>query len=58
MDTNKPKRTATINVRIEPEVKKEAEEIFAQWGLSLSDAISLYLRKTIMTQGIPFDLRN
>ena len=54
--THMPK-TANINVRIDPEVKKEAENVFSSFGITLSDAINIFLRKSIMSGGIPFDLR-
>lgn len=47
-------KTANINIRIEPEVKKEAEELFGSFGISVTDAINIFLRQSIMRQGFPF----
>ena len=37
--------------------KKRASEIYANWGLSLSDAITVFLEKSIDVGGPPFDMR-
>ena len=49
-------KTATLNLRVKPEVKAEAEEVLDQLGLSMSTAIELYLKQIAMTRGIPFSL--
>ena len=50
-------RTASINIRIEPEVKNEAEELYNSFGISLSDAINIFLKKSINEGGLPFELK-
>ena len=50
-------KSANINIRVEPETKSQAEEVFSQFGLTLSDAISIFLNKSIMEGGIPFDVK-
>jgi|TARA_B100000315_G_scaffold237327_1_gene254003 DNA-damage-inducible protein J len=50
-------RTAHINVRTEPETKKNAESILKKLGMTTSEAINLFLRRVIMSKGIPFDVR-
>lgn len=47
-------KTANINVRIEPEVKQQAEDLF---GISVTDAINIFLRTSIMEGGFPFKIR-
>ncbi len=44
-------------MRIDPTVKEESESIFKSLGLSLSDAINVFLHKSIQVGGIPFDVR-
>lgn len=51
-----PKR-AEIKTRTTDEVKKDATEVYARWGLSLNDAINTFLIKSIEVGGLPFDLR-
>lgn len=47
---------ASLNIRIDDDVKSEAEKIFNSLGLSMADAISIYLRTVIRENGIPFEL--
>ena len=48
---------AVINIRVNDEVKKEAETIFKALGLNMSVAMNLFLKKCINENGIPFDLK-
>lgn len=48
---------AVINIRVNDEVKKEAETIFKSLGLNMSVAVNLFLKKCINENGIPFDLK-
>ena len=48
---------ATINIRVNDEVKKEVENIFKSLGLNMSVAMNLFLKKCINENGIPFDLK-
>ena len=47
-------KTANINLRIEPEVKAKADEVFSSLGLSVTDAINVFLHASIMEGGFPF----
>ncbi len=50
-------KTATITVRVEPELKKKAEETFAQLGLTTSEAIVLFLKQVEFHRGLPFAVK-
>ena len=50
-------RTATIQARIDPEIKTKAQEILNKLHISMSDAISIYLTQVTLQNGIPFDLK-
>ena len=50
-------KTATLNMRVDPSVKEEAETVYAQFGMNLTDAVNVFLHKSIMEGGLPFDLR-
>ena len=50
-------KTASINIRIEPEIKAQAEALFSSFGISISDAVNIFLHKSLMDGGIPFALR-
>ena len=47
---------AQISLRIEDDVKKKAEEVCADIGLSLSAAINIYLKKLGREHRIPFEV--
>ncbi len=49
-------KTATLNLRINPDVKKDAEAVLKQLGVPLSTAIDMYLRQIVLTGGIPFTI--
>ena len=48
---------ATVTARVDENVKKEAETLFKKMGLNLSTAMNLFLKKCILEQGIPFELK-
>ena len=48
---------ATVRARIDSKVKEEAEAIFNELGLSMSQAITLFLNRVRYEKGLPFDLR-
>lgn len=47
-------KTTTLNLRVNPDVKKRAEEVLSQLGIPMSTAIDIYLKQISMTGGIPF----
>ena len=49
-------KTATLNLRINHDVKKDAEAVLKQLGVPLSTAIDMYLRQIVLTGGIPFTI--
>jgi|Napbiome12C3dose_1001474.scaffolds.fasta_scaffold00001_201 DNA-damage-inducible protein J len=48
--------TAVVNVKVNPKVKREAQKIAEQLGLSLSSLINGYLKQIIRTKRVSFDL--
>ena len=48
---------AIIMARIRPQIKADAAAVYARWGISLSDAINIFLTKSIEVGGLPFDMR-
>jgi DNA-damage-inducible protein J len=50
-------KTTNYNIRLDPMVKAEAEKTFAVFGLNLSEAINVFLHKSIIECGFPFDVR-
>ena len=50
-------KTSTARALIDPEIKKEAEDILRKLGLSVSKSYELFYRQVIAQQGLPFDLQ-
>ncbi len=48
--------TSSMSIRMDSEVKAQAQELFAQFGLDMTTAINMFLRQSIRERGIPFDL--
>lgn len=47
-------KTATLNLRVNPTVKEQAEEVLSRLGIPMSTAINMYLNQITLTGGIPF----
>ncbi len=50
-------KTATLNIRTDPVIKAQAEQIFKQFGITLTDAVNIFLHKSVMMGGLPFEMR-
>ncbi len=49
-------KTATLNLRVNPDVKKSAENILEQLGIPMATAIDMYLKQIALVGGIPFSV--
>lgn len=49
-------KSANLYIRIEPEVKEEAEKILSELGISPSSAINMFYKQVILRKGLPFDV--
>ncbi|MCL1829290.1 MAG: type II toxin-antitoxin system RelB/DinJ family antitoxin [Oscillospiraceae bacterium] len=47
----------SMNIRMDSEVKRQAQELFAQFGLDMTTAVNMFLRQSIRQRGIPFVLQ-
>ncbi len=47
-------RSANVNVRVEPDIKEQAEAILERLGVSASAFINMTYRQVILKKGIPF----
>ena len=50
-------RTANVFVRVEPEIKEQAEKVLDRLGIPMSNAVGMFLRQVVLQKGIPFDLK-
>lgn len=47
-------KSITLNLRVNPMVKQQAEQVLKRLGVPMATAIDMYLRQITMTGGIPF----
>jgi DNA-damage-inducible protein J len=50
-------KTAIVRARVDNALKVDAEHILHHLGLSMSEAITLYMAQIKLTRGIPFDIK-
>ena len=50
-------KTANLYARIEPDVKKQAEEILLTLGIPVSNAINMFYKQIILQRGLPFEVK-
>lgn len=50
-------KTAKINIRIDPKTKKKAEQLFAKFGITITDAVNIFLHQSLMVGGLPFEMK-
>lgn len=47
-------KTAVVHARIEPEIKRQAEKVLHDLGLSPTEAIRIFYRLITLRRGLPF----
>ena len=50
-------KTDTLNIRIEPKLKKEVETTLNDLGMNIADAVTIFLKQVVMTDSIPFIIK-
>ena len=50
----KEPKTSTIQFRVNPAVRRRAERVFAECGLTMSEAFHTFLQQSINVGGLPF----
>ena len=49
-------KTATLNLRVNPDVIENAESVLAQLGIPMATAIDRYMKQISLVGGIPFSV--
>jgi addiction module RelB/DinJ family antitoxin len=49
-------KSANVMTRVEPVIKEQAEAVLGELGLSMSTAMSMYLRQIALQRKIPFEM--
>ncbi len=49
-------KTINVNIRIDEELKKQAEQLFSELGMNMTTAFNVFVRQSIRNRGIPFEI--
>lgn len=49
--------TTNLNIRIDRDLKEQAEQIFNELGLNMTTTINVFLRTAVREHGVPFSLK-
>lgn len=50
-------KSANLNIRIDPDTKAQAERLFSPFGITVTDAVNMFLHQSIIDGGLPFALK-
>lgn len=50
-------KTDTLNIRIEPELKREVETTLNDLGMNIAEAVTIFLKQVVLTDSIPFVIK-
>ncbi|HEY5582097.1 MAG TPA: type II toxin-antitoxin system RelB/DinJ family antitoxin [Rhodoferax sp.] len=50
-------QTSMIHIRVEDDIKEQATQALTAMGLSVSDAVRLFLRRVVIDQAFPLELK-
>ncbi len=45
-----------LNIRVDRSLKNDAEAVFDEFGLTMTTAVTMFLKQVVRERGIPFDL--
>ncbi len=49
-------KSATLNLRVNPELKQDAESVLERLGIPMSTAVDMFLNQIVLVGGIPFSV--
>ena len=50
------KKSSTLNLRINPTLKKDAESVLSRLGIPMSVAVDMFLNQVVLSGGMPFSV--
>lgn len=56
MDIVSSAKTDMFRMRINPDIRRELERVYAKNGLTLTDAVNVFFQQSLNTGGFPFDV--
>ena len=52
-----PTHTSMLHIRVDDDVKEQATQALSAMGMTVSDAVRLFLRRVIVDQAFPLELK-
>ena len=49
--------TTNVSIRMDSDLKAQADALFAELGMNLSTAFNIFVRQSLPEGGIPFEIR-
>lgn len=49
-------KSATLNLRVNPSLKRDAESVLGRLGIPMSTAVDMFLNQIVLVGGIPFSV--
>lgn len=49
--------TTSMNIRMDSDIKRDAQEIFSALGMDMTTAVNIFLRQAIRQRGLPFEVK-
>ncbi|MCL2323223.1 MAG: type II toxin-antitoxin system RelB/DinJ family antitoxin [Oscillospiraceae bacterium] len=46
-----------IHIAVEPIIKEEADDILKRLGITITDAVIIFLNQIILNDGLPFNIK-
>lgn len=50
-------KSMVINIRTDPKTKQAIESLYSSFGITVSDAVNIFFRKSLMEGGLPFEMK-
>ena len=54
MEVLRMEKSETLNLRVNPTLKKNAESVLGSLGVPMSTAVDMFINQIVLTGGIPF----
>ena len=54
MNVSSAPKTATFQMRINPDIKQRVEDVYARQGLTFTDAVNIFIQQSLNADGLPF----
>lgn len=51
------RKTTNINIRMDADLKAQADALFAELGMDIATAFNIFVRQSLREGGIPFEVR-